>query len=241
MDIVIDVGNSCAKIALFKDGRMADKLRVPALSADVLELLFGKYRIERGILSSVVNLPEDCTSYLKRSLKYFLILDDSTNVPITVDYRTPDTLGRDRLAAAVGAASLRPGENLLIVDAGTAITFDCVTADGRYKGGNISPGIKMRFRALHTFTDKLPLIDKEGDVPFIGDSTETAIRSGVINGICFEIEGYIEALRQEMGALSVFLTGGNAFYFERKLKSSIFADANLVLVGLYRILLYNVK
>lgn len=241
MDIVIDVGNSCAKIALFEDGRLADKLRVPALSVDVLELLFDKYKIVRGILSSVVNLSDDCLSYLKSSLKYFLVLDDKTKIPVEVGYRTPETLGKDRLAAVVGAVSLRPGENLLIVDAGTAITFDCVTAEGCYKGGNISPGVKMRLRALHTFTDKLPLIDKDGELPFIGYSTETAIRAGVVYGIALEIEGYIEALKEEMGRLSVFLTGGNAFYFEKKLKSSIFAEVNLVLIGLYRILLYNVK
>ncbi|MDD6209901.1 MAG: type III pantothenate kinase [Bacteroidales bacterium] len=241
MDIVIDVGNSCAKIALFEDGQLADKLRVPALSVDVLELLFDKYKIVRGILSSVVNLSDDCLSYLKSSLKYFLVLDDKTKIPVEVGYRTPETLGKDRLAAVVGAVSLRPGENLLIVDAGTAITFDCVTAEGCYKGGNISPGVKMRLRALHTFTDKLPLIDKDGELPFIGYSTETAIRAGVVYGIALEIEGYIKALKEEMGQLSVFLTGGNAFYFEKKLKSSIFAEVNLVLIGLYRILLYNVE
>ena len=241
MDIVIDVGNSGAKIALFENGELKERLRFRVFSPDMLKVLFGKYPIERGILASVVDLPDGCLSYLNGALSYFYFFNDATKTPLTIDYRTPDTLGKDRIAAAVGAAFLRPGEDLLIVDAGTAITFDYVTSAGSFKGGNISPGMKMRFNALHTLTDKLPLVDKEGETPLLGNSTETAIRSGVAQGICFEMDGYIDALKAEVGCLSVFLTGGNAFYFEKKLKNRIFAEPNLVLIGLYRILLHNVE
>ena len=241
MDIVIDVGNSSAKIALFEEGVMRERLCMRELSADALIPLVEKYRIKRGILSSVKALPSGYLSYLEKVLECFIPFSHTVKIPIDVDYRTPGTLGCDRLAAAVGAASLRPGENLLVIDAGTAITFDYVAASGCFKGGNISPGLEMRFNALHTFTGKLPLVGKEGETPLLGSSTETAIRSGVIRGICFEIEGYIEAVQKQSGQLSVFLTGGDAFCFEKKLKFPIFAEPNLVLTGLYRILLHNVE
>ena len=241
MDIVIDVGNSGAKAALFEGGQLREHLRFEALQPEVLKPLFERYAVERGLLSTVVALPDKTLSFLNDSLNGFHLFDDVAHTPLTIDYRTPDTLGKDRIAAAVGAEYLRPDEELLVIDAGTAITFDRVTASGCYKGGNISPGMKMRFDALHTLTDKLPLIDENGELPLLGSSTETAIRSGVVQGICYEMDGYIDALRGEIGSLSVFLTGGNAFYFEAKLKNRIFAEPNLVLIGLYRILLYNVK
>jgi len=241
VDIVIDAGNSGAKIALFEQGALKEFLRIKELSVHALKLLVEKHKVERGILSAVINVPPDCLPYLQSALSRFLLFDAATKIPVSVDYRTPETLGRDRIAAAVGGAFLRAGENLLIIDAGTAITLDYVTASGRFKGGNISPGVQMRFDALHTFTAHLPLIETEGETPLLGFSTETAIRSGVIRGICFEIEGYAEALRAENGQLSVFLTGGDTFHFEKRLKIPIFAAPNLVLTGLYRILLYNVE
>ncbi|MGL4492132.1 MAG: type III pantothenate kinase, partial [Tannerellaceae bacterium] len=156
-------------------------------------------------------------------------------------YKTPNTLGRDRLAAVVGAHSIKPGHNLLVIDAGTAITYEFLNAEGCYMGGNISPGMKTRFKALNYYTQKLPLLNEDGDTPDLGDSTETAIRSGVVNGVVFEIDGYINSLRSKYSDLFVFLTGGHSFYFERRLKNSIFADINLVLIGLNTILDYNVE
>jgi type III pantothenate kinase len=145
----------------------------------------------------------------------------------------------DRVAAAVGAAAQAPGKNLLVIDIGTAITTDFVTADGIYRGGNISPGPELRFRALHQFTEKLPLVEAEGDVPPLGYDTQTAIRAGVIGGTVRELDSLIDEYRQKHGVLT-FLTGGWAFYFESKLKSPIFADGNLVLQGLNEILNYNI-
>ena len=241
MDIVIDVGNSGAKVALFEDGEIKELLRFHTLSPETLRVLFDKYRVGRGILSSVVDVSGSCLSYLSQSLSCFLLFDDVKKTMLSIDYHTPETLGKDRIAAVVGAAYLQPGKDLLVIDAGTAITFDYVTASGCFKGGNISPGMEMRFKALHTLTGKLPLVEKEGDAPLLGYSTETAIRSGVVRGICFEMESYIDALKAEAERFSVFLTGGDAFYFEEKLKNRIFAEPNLVLIGLYRILLHNVE
>ncbi|MCD8193274.1 MAG: type III pantothenate kinase, partial [Tannerellaceae bacterium] len=158
-----------------------------------------------------------------------------------VRYQTPHTLGKDRLAAAVGANYLQPGKDLLIIDAGTAITYEVVEAAGIYTGGNISPGMTTRFRALNHFTEKLPLVAEKEDIPPIGYNTETAIQAGVVNGIIYEMDGYINDLRVKYPGLLVFLTGGHSFYFERRLKNSIFADINLVMTGLNRILEYNVE
>jgi type III pantothenate kinase len=130
---------------------------------------------------------------------------------------------------------------LLVIDAGTAITYELLEASGKYKGGNISPGMTTRFKALNQFTKKLPLVSETEDVPFLGRDTTSAIQAGVVNGIVFEMDGYIDALKVEYPSLLVFLTGGHSFYFERRLKNTIFADINLVLTGLNRILEYNVE
>ena len=139
-------------------------------------------------------------------------------------YKTPETLGMDRLAAVVGANYLSPGRNLLVVDAGTALTYEFIDAEGNYWGGNISPGIYTRFKTLNACCDKLPLIERKGETPEFGFDTETAIRAGVIRGIEFEIIGYITLLQKKYPDLLVFLTGGDKFSFDTNLKSIIFAD-----------------
>ena len=147
----------------------------------------------------------------------------------------------DRLAAAVGAWSIQPGHDLLVVDAGTAITYDFVSADGTYRGGNIAPGIELRLRSLHEHTGALPLVKAKGDAPMFGTDTETAIRSGVINGVRKELEGYVNELRSIYPSLLVFLTGGDAEFFDIKAKSTTFAVPDLVLRGLARITEFNEK
>lgn len=162
--------------------------------------------------------------------------DGSTPMPIKIDYRTPHTLGTDRMAAAIGAMAKAPGRDLLIIDAGTAITIDFVDKAGHFKGGNISPGVKMRLTALHKLTDRLPLVNKEGETPSLGYDTETAIRSGVILGICHEIEGYIAEIKGKYPEVLVFLTGGDEKTLNNNIKSRIFADRFLVAKGLNIIL-----
>jgi type III pantothenate kinase len=165
-----------------------------------------------------------------------LWFNSTADTPLDIAYRTPGTLGSDRLAAAVGAWDIQPGKNLLVIDAGSAITIDFVSRDGTYHGGNIAPGIKMRLKALHQFTGRLPMVEKEGDTPTFGYDTETAIRSGVLKGIAHEIDGYIEETRSKYGDIFVFLTGGDENSLKNMIKSRIFADKYLVARGLNRIL-----
>jgi type III pantothenate kinase len=161
-------------------------------------------------------------------------------------YATPQTLGADRLAGAVGAAYLRPGQPTLILDAGTALKLDLVTADGTYHGGSIAPGLRMRLRALHTFTGRLPLIelpDPAALVQLIGDSTASSMLSGVLNGAAAEVTGLVADYRQRYPGLGLVLTGGDAPYLQPHLAPAlglIFVVPELVLVGLDRILRHNV-
>ena len=184
--------------------------------------------IEEIIEESIAALPFPC---LRMSAKL--------RMPFSIAYRTPDTLGPDRLAAVAEACMQQPGRDLLVIDSGTAITYDLVTADGLYVGGDISPGIGMRLKALHHYTGKLPLVDKEGDRVSVGDTTETAIREGVLQGVDYEIDGYIRAYALKYPELLVFLTGGNAFLLDNRLKNRTFADNLLVVKGLNRILKLN--
>ena len=154
-------------------------------------------------------------------------------------YESKNTLGRDRIAVAVGANFLCSNRNVLIIDAGTAITYEFVDENNVYQGGSISPGLGTRLKSLHEFTKQLPLVEPKDIDILYGKDTETAILTGVVNGVTFEIEGYINQFKEKYDNLFVFLTGGTAFFFERKLKSIIFASPNLLLIGLNRILNYN--
>lgn len=211
------------------------------LTYSILKPFFEQYDLRQGIMSTVIEPEYELLSFLKNLLPHFIFLDKTVFIPVKIQYQTPDTLGADRLAAVVGAHYLHPGKNILIIDAGTAITYELIEAPGIYIGGNISPGMTTRFKALNHFTKKLPLLQEEEDIPGIGYSTKTAIQAGVVNGIVYEMDGYINDLRRKYTELLVFLTGGHSFYFARRLKNSIFADINLVLTGLNRILEYNVE
>ena len=167
----------------------------------------------------------------------------TTAVPLRNAYATPHTLGADRLAAAVGAAGLRPGQATLVVDAGTALKFDLVTADGTYHGGGIAPGLRMRLRALHTFTGRLPRLElpaPDATVSLVGDSTTGSLLSGVVNGTVAEIAGLVAQYQQFHPGLGVLLTGGNAAFLAARLPARIFVVPELVLLGLNRILAYHV-
>ena len=229
------------KIAVFDGDRMV-ALSIkdpyePSCIRDVIE----QYQPDKGIMSSVTDKNKKMIQTLKTRLSFFLWLDETVSFPIGIEYETIKTLGKDRIAAVVGAFYLRPGQPVLVIDAGTAITYELLEASGIYKGGNISPGLTTRFRSLHQFTRQLPLVEEQSTVPLIGINTETAIRAGVVNGIVFEMDGYIDALRSKYSDIFVYLTGGHAFYFEKRLKNHIFAAPNLVLTGLNRILNYNAE
>ena len=239
MNLIIDIGNSVAKLAVFDLNEIVEVRHCSNQTLDQLPDLCNRYAIKKGILSSVITLNEESKKRLDELNIPIIELNYRTPVPIKNLYQTPQTLGMDRLAAVVGANSIQPGKPLLVIDAGTCITYDFIDEEGQYQGGNISPGKRMRFKALNTFTDKLPEISPEGEKPFYGKTTETAIRSGVIQGIEFEIKGYISHLKKNYPELLVFLTGGDEFSFDTNLKNTIFADGLLVLKGLNRILTYN--
>ena len=237
MNLIIDIGNNSAKFFLFKGEQLILHTRKSNSSFDVIDEWNRLYNIEKAIISSViVETPElsEAISGLQCPVVRF---SNSLQLPLEINYRTPHTLGSDRIAAAVGAWNEAPGRNMLVIDAGSAITIDFVGKDGKYNGGNIAPGIKMRLKALHEYTSRLPMVEKDGDTPTMGYDTETAIRSGVINGICHEIEGYINEFKQKYCDVLVFLTGGDEKPLKNRIKSCIFADKYLVAKGLNRILL----
>lgn len=241
MNLIIEQGNTSSKVAVYDKGEIVDSFVFKAFGIEAIEPLFARYPLTAGILSTVIDTDKDLVAFLQTRLRRFLFLDEYVPLPVGIRYETPHTLGRDRLAAVVGAYTVAPDHNLLVIDAGTAITYEVVEAGGLYLGGNISPGMTTRFKALNFYTRKLPLLAEQETIPLVGTCTETAIQAGVVNGIIYEMDGYIDTLKKKYPDLLVFLTGGHSFYFERRLKNSIFADINLVLTGLNRILEYNVE
>lgn len=240
MNLCLDQGNSSIKIGVFEGDNLIHNFSVETLNEAVVQSIFSKFDIRNCILSSVISENEMQNRTLKKLSNKFIELSHLTSIPIQNQYKTPETLGKDRLAAVVGASYLMPSQNILVIDSGTAITYDFVDSNNVYWGGSIAPGLNMRLRAMHEFTSRLPLIEMQEDCPFLGYNTNTALLSGALNGVVFEIDGYIQELKNKYSSLSAFLTGGNIFYFDNKLKNAIFAEKNLVLIGLNRILQYNV-
>ena len=248
MNLCIDQGKSRTKVALMTDeGKMINHFIYKSFSSSDVERLFDLYDITDSIISSVVDIEAAVVNTLHRRSLHFVLFDHNTPVPIINRYDTPQTLGLDRLAAAVGAKSLCPDENLLIIDAGSAITYDFVTEKGEYIGGNIAPGIKMRFTILQRMTKKLPLVDAEENelIPLFGKNTRDAIAAGVIRGIAYEVKGYMRTVREKMSHYQTYVTGGHAQYIlnnvrtSRNEKRELHYERNLVLIGLNTILVFN--
>lgn len=242
MNLCIDQGNSRTKVALMTDdGQMINHFIYKSFSSTDVERLFDLYDITDSIISSVVNIEAAVVNTLSRRSRHFVLFDHNTPVPIVNKYDTPQTLGQDRLAAAVGANSICPNENLLIIDVGSAITYDFVTAEGEYLGGNIAPGLKMRFTMLQRMTKKLPLVEVEEKelIPLFGKNTRDAIAAGVIRGIAYEVKGYIRTLKERVPHVQTFLTGGNAPFVMNNVRMDMHYEKHLVLRGLNTILVYN--
>ena len=238
--LIVDIGNSSAKVALFDGYTLIEQCRVSHEELPVVWIdKANNPAIGAAIISSVIPLPETMGTTLHKLSYPCLHMSARLKMPFSIAYKTPDTLGADRLAAVAEAYAQYPNRNLLVIDAGTAITYDLVTAEGTYLGGQISPGINMRFKALHHFTGKLPLVGREGERTMIGNTTETAIREGVLQGVDKEIEGYIQEYSQKYPDLLVFLTGGDAILLDNRIKNRTFADNLLVIKGLNRILTLN--
>lgn len=236
MILLLDFGNTRVKAAVMDGSVMRHIYAGPVLQESLSEAVEG-LRIDGGMWCSV-HKPDDSVIGWMEGLG-LKPLTPSTPVPIVNAYGTPQLLGMDRLAAVVGAWSMRPGQDLLVIDAGTAITYDFVSADGTYMGGNIAPGIGLRFASLHEHTSQLPLVTAHGDVPLSGCDTVSAIRGGVLRGVRYEVKGYIDELSARYPSLLVFLTGGDADFFDIRGKSTIFAVPDLVLYGLFRIVEYK--
>ncbi|MBS1532613.1 MAG: type III pantothenate kinase [Bacteroidetes bacterium] len=243
-NLVIDIGNTLIKVAVFRQDELLQFEQYQAADAETLLGLIAKYDIQKAIISSVRKETEAWREAVSRKIavKYFTV---GMAVSITNRYKTPETLGPDRIAAVVGAHKLYPGKNSLVIGAGTAITYDFIDAAGNYLGGSISPGLNMRYKALNYYTGALPLIDADAQFgESYGDDTVSAIRSGVQNGIKYELTGFIESYRKSTRDLNVILTGGDSIFFDTLLKNSIFAtciknEPYLVLKGLNAVIQYT--
>ncbi|MGQ1948132.1 type III pantothenate kinase [Geofilum sp. OHC36d9] len=238
LNIAIDRGNSFTKTGLFKNGKLLASNLFPNTETSQLMQYLGKYHPDAIIISSVAL--DDDLDEIKTMAGQVMQLTHHTNLPFSNLYKTPETLGKDRMAAVAGAQTLIKNENILIIDAGTAVTYDFITKDNQYLGGDITPGLNMRFKALNTFTHQLPLVKKEEPAIFPGQQTNGAIASGVINGMVFEMEGYCRFCEEKWHSVQTIITGGDSDFFVKKLKRSIFVNPNLVLIGLNRILEHNV-
>jgi len=241
MNLIIDVGNTAAKLAVFKEDTIVGifKCTLERLVEETEKILKEYSNITSVISSSVSYLDE---KGLKSTLKelFLLKLDHKTSVPFTNLYKTPATLGVDRIALVSGAVAQYPNKNVLIIDAGTCITYDFINNKKEYFGGSIAPGLYLRYKSLNDYTANLPLLTPKYPESFIGDSTENAIHAGVSDGVIAEINGVITKFSNNYEHLVVILTGGDANFLSKRLKSSIFVDPNFLLHGLNYILEYTI-
>ena len=241
MNLAIDIGNTRIKAGVF-DGEVLIESSVFIMSGEDLIADFAeRNNVQNLIVSSVKNDGFDRDLMLPKVPGVVVELTNLTKIPIVNKYRTPETLGKDRLAAAVAGYYLFPKSNVLIIDAGTCITYDLVTANGEFVGGNIAPGLDMRLRAMHDYTSRLPLVERGVESGFMGLSTDEAVKNGGVQGILLEIEGYIRRLKEEFTILDIVITGGDGRFFADLLKTKIFVRSNLVLIGLNEILKVNVE
>lgn len=242
LNLVIDIGNTRTKIALFNQHDLMFNVPIEHLTVNHLKMLKDEYvQLDKAILSSVKKVDDEVLQFLHEQFRYFIELDHQTKLPLVNLYETPETLGKDRLAAAVGANELFPDQNILIIDAGTAITYDLVSENNEFLGGNISPGMKMRYKALNQFTGKLPLVEYSDDFELVGGNTVDAIRAGVQNGIVYEMNGTIDSFNRIYENLQIVMTGGDSIFFDKILNYTIFVHFNLTLIGLNRILEHNAE
>lgn len=241
--LTIDIGNTRTKIGHFEGEEL---VAVDFFDRAGTESLLGwatNHRAENVILSSVGDVSglQNTMRILWKHYARVLELDATLPLPIANEYETPETLGKDRLAAVVGATVFFPEQPCLVIDAGTCITIDVIDAMGRYRGGNISPGLQMRLRAMHDYTARLPHPEVEWPSGWIGRTTKTALQNGALQGALLELTGYERLSRDEFGDINVLLTGGDSYILAKEWKSQIFVNHHLVLHGLNKILTYNVE
>ena len=239
MNLVVDIGNTLIKVAVVEGDEVVFMQHAESIEAVNLSALMLRFpHLKRAIVASTAFPTADVAMLLRHSGFDVLEMTSTTPTPIGNAYRSPETLGVDRLAAAVAAVEVMGCRDCLVVDFGTAITIDLVE-EGIYRGGNISPGVRTRFRALHDYTGRLPECSATDEVVEYGTSTSQAIEQGVMQGITYEIEGYISHFSAQNVKISLIFTGGDAKYFVKRIKNAIFAKCELVICGLNRILEYN--
>jgi type III pantothenate kinase len=242
MVLTIDVGNTNVKVAVFKQFNLLDKFVFQKNNfQNNFQIVFKKYpNHKKAVLSSVSLLDEKDIIWLKNQIEIIEINSNSV-FPFTNHYTTPNTLGIDRMVLAAGAVIEYPNQNILIIDAGTCVTYDFITNKKEYLGGAISPGLNMRYKALNDYTAKLPLLENNTPDNFIGNSTSQSIHSGVVNGLCYEIEGFISEFSVKNEQFIIILTGGDAIFLANRLKSTIFADENFLLKSLHQLYTYSLQ
>ncbi len=240
MNLVVDIGNTYIKFAVFKKHELVfDEYFEPSVYVDKVKSIFEAFpEIAYAILSSVGQLDGKVVDVLTLFCKVHVVSQHS-KIPFKNSYATPQTLGIDRIALATAAFYHNQGGNTLVIDAGTCITYDFVNDFKEYLGGAISPGIHMRYRAMNAQTAKLPLLEKEEPLDFIGNATNSCMHSGVFYGVLHEIEGVISQYQHRFEHLTVILTGGDSHFLSKRLKNTIFADSKFLLKGLNYLLEYN--
>lgn len=234
--LCIDLGNTRKKCAVFEGDKIIDRIIIEEESN--LNEVIEKYRPQKSILSSVINDTASLELILSRHTQFHK-LSFQTKLPFTTPVAKPETIGADRLALAAAAVTFHPGRNNLVIGLGSCITYNFINKWNAFIGGSISPGMDMRFNALHTYTAKLPLVCADWNFPMVGYDTRTNILSGVLLGISKEIDGIVNDYKEKYSNFNVLLTGGDGANFARHLKSKIFADPDLIFKGLYAISEFN--
>jgi len=238
MNLIVDIGNTSTKLAVFNGHEKLSVSRINELSCKELEKELSGVKVKRAIVSSVKKLPPFISDLLFANIPFVHVLSHKSKLPFKIEYETPETLGPDRIAAVAGAFSLFPGSEILIIDAGSAITYEFLSS-GIYKGGNISPGINMRFKALNKFTEKLPLVSSSDNYTFPGLNTIDAISAGVITGVTYEINEYIRTFKKNKTDFKVLLAGGDSEFLKDKIDYQTTYMPDIVIDGLNYILEYN--
>ena len=240
MNLIVDIGNTCLKIALFEKNNLIEKSYLLDNYLDNIKNILSKNPVENSIVSNVGEINDELISVLNNNTD-LVLFKNILNLPFKNTYSSKETLGQDRIALVSSASYQFPNENVLIIDAGTCITYDFKNHNNEYIGGGISPGIKMRFKSLNLFTSKLPLIEVFDDFELIGNNTKESLISGVVNGTTMEIDGIIQQYCDKFKNIRIILTGGDSKFLLKRIKNTIFADQNFLTKGLNYLLEANIE
>ncbi|MFY7651545.1 MAG: type III pantothenate kinase [Chitinophagaceae bacterium] len=232
--LCFDFGNTRQKCAVFVNHQLQEVIVLPNLLNSTIDGLLQQYQPEESILSSVMVHPTEINELLAQKTKFHL-LSHASKLPFATPVGKPETIGADRLALCAAASHLYPQHHCLIIGLGTCITYNFLNVFAEFLGGSISPGMHMRFKAMHEQTALLPLVKAEHDFPLVGYDTKTNLQSGVLLGMAKEIDGMIDAYKEKYNNLKVLITGGDMQFFMHHVRNEVHADLNLLFVGLYAI------